>query len=164
MEKPFEITEEFIIAVGNMTLAWAQVEIPLDIITGILFTRCDGALQYEKQIPRAFDRKATFCKKCFNNLPPVQLFKPHAVPIIQNCLDMADTRHRLIHGIVDNFTPVPDGTIILRRILYEPDRHSIEEHRITLFEIAKTTQAILECGAVLNTFSVLLAKHFRIVP
>lgn len=163
LEEPFIITDEFAAAIGHLTMAWATVEIPLDLISAILFTRCEGASKYQNEIPRAFERKATFIKKCLNNLDGAKALRGF-VPLVQNAMDLSDRRHRLIHGLVDNFTPMPPDTILVRRILYETHQHKIEEHLTTLKEIRQLNDAVVELGKALTVTTAFVTQNFGIDP
>jgi hypothetical protein len=163
MEKPYEIDEAFYALVGRMAVAWSMIEIPLDIVCGILFARTDGSRKYNNEIPRSFERKVTFASKCFNNIPELKEFQFQAKWVLEKATSLAIERHRLVHGIVDNFTPVPEGRVIFRKIIYEKDRQFIETRVTTFDEIKAATQEATETGMHMGTLASVLAQHYRIV-
>src|SRR5262245_30106645 len=127
MMRPFKITNEFYLEVGKLTVAWAQVEIPLDFITGVFFMFAGGTKRFAKRLPRPMDQKISFCRRCLAELPQLAPFREGLTQILDRVEELSDHRHRIIHGIVDNFTPVPTGVIIIRKLEYGNLEHRFTE-------------------------------------
>lgn len=155
-EKPFEVTDEFYIAIGRATIAWATVEIPLDAIVGILFMKA-GSDKYAAEVPRSLSNKIEFCRKCFKNLSVVADARETALPLLTQITNLSKSRHDLIHGIVDNFTPVRDGEIIIYRLVYEKTSARTERRKTSLGEIA----AVIDQSVLLASQSCALLEHLR---
>jgi len=122
---PFRLTDEFYLEVGKLTAGWAQVEIPLEFITGILFMFAGGTKRLAKRLPRALDQKIQFCRGCLAELPQLGPFREGLTMILDRVEELSEHRHRIVHGIVDNFTPVPLGMIIIRKLEYGKPRAPI---------------------------------------
>jgi hypothetical protein len=145
-----------------MTIAWVTVEMPLDFFTGLLFARAGGST-IEKEMPRPFSSKIKFCRKGFAQLEPVKVYNETATLILNEMVRLSDERHRLIHGLVDNFTPVMPGEIRINRIKHGPQSHSVETTRTSLIEIGDVTQEIVALGQGALLLVNELAKNFGIV-
>lgn len=163
MPKPFVVDDAFFIAVGKITIAWAMIEIPLDAVVGIIFTRTT-ATEFEKEIPRAFEKKAKFVKRAARQCVELGKHSAAIVALIDRSKALSEARHRMIHGIVDNFTPVDGENILIHKIVYGPQEHFIETHKTSLSEIAAATAAIERVGDEMNFLAWELSEHFGIAP
>jgi hypothetical protein len=162
MSKPFVVTDEFYIAIGKLTIAWQTVEIPLDIMCGILFWRA-GSNQYAKdEIPRSLDNKLKFCRKCFGNLTNLSDLKERALIVLDWAKQLSKDRHRMTHGLVDNFSAVKGDTILFNRILYEKDRHFLETTSTSMVEMIETFEKINALGAGVTLLLKEVCKKFGI--
>jgi HAMP domain-containing protein len=163
MVKPFVVDDSFFIAVGKITIAWALIETPLDAIVAIIFTRT-GAKDFEREIPRAFEKKARFVKRAASQCAELSKYSIAIVDLAARARALSDARHRLIHGVVDNFTPVEGDTILIHKITYAPQEHRVETHRTSLSEIADVTAAIERTADEMNFLAWQLSEHFGIAP
>ena len=152
MDKPFSDLDSYIIVVGRITVALTGIEIYLDFITAFCWQKLGGHPS-EREIPMAFDKKVKFCRKCFNQKPELAELKDDAISLLTRASDLATRRNHTVHGMVDNFTPVPDGTIIMRKIEYEKDRHNVVTWPTSLKEINNLANAalVLQRGFALMT-------------
>jgi hypothetical protein len=162
--RPFQITDEFYLEVGKLAVAWAQVEIPLEFITGVFFEFSGGTNRFAKRLPRALDHKIEFCRHCLGELPQLAPFREGMTIILDRIEELSDHRHRIVHGIVDNFTPVPAGVIIIRKLEYGNQEHRFTEHRTSFREIRELTQDIIALGAATNRAAKWLGDSFGIPP
>jgi hypothetical protein len=164
MPKPFVVTDEFYTAIGKLTVAWQVVESPLDVLTGILFWRAGGKQHAPKQdeLPRSLDVKLKYCRKCFGNLTNLTDLKEGALLILNEAKELSLERHRMTHGLVDNFTPVEPGVILINRILYVKDKHFLETTQTSMSEIIQTFEEISALGSALSLLLDELRKKFGI--
>jgi len=160
--QPFQLSDEYYTALGKMTVAWNSVEIPLEFITGVLFVHCDGT-RFEKRLPRPLERKIDFCRKCVDSTPDLRAFRDGIFQILDRTEQLSDARHHMIHGLVDNFTPVPDGMIIIRKLVHGQTEQSLSERRTSLGDIARLTQDMIALGAAGNHAVEWLGKHVGIL-
>jgi hypothetical protein len=138
----------------------AQVEIPLDFITGVFFTLAGGT----KRLPRPMDRKLSFCRRCLAEIPQLAPFREGMSSILDRVEELSDHRHRIVHGIVDNSTPVPTGVMIIRKLEYGTLEHRVSEHRTSLREISELTTEIVALGAATNKAANWLCGSFGLPP
>ena len=80
--RPFKLSDEFYLEVGKLTVAWAQVEIPLDFITGIFFMFAGGTKRLARRLRRPLDQKLTFCRRCLGEVPQLGPFREGLVVIL----------------------------------------------------------------------------------
>ena len=163
MPKPFELSDEFYIAIGKITIAWAMVEIPMDAIVGMVFTRTSGR-EFSPQIPRSFSKKAKFLDQCAKKVSTIAPFKESILELTEEMRRLSVDRQRLVHGIVDNFTPVDDDAILIRHMRYESDRHLVEEHKTSLAKIDITINDLIFVGSFANMLANKMANYFDIGP
>jgi len=164
MMRPFQITDEFYLEIGKLAVAWAQVEIPLEFITGVFFEFAGGTKRFAKRLPRALDQKIDFCRRCLAELPQLAPFGEGITLILDRIEELSDHRHRIIHGIADNFTPVPAGVTIIRKLEYGNQEHRFTEHRTSLREIRELTRDIVALGAATNKAAKWLGDSVGIPP
>jgi hypothetical protein len=160
--QPFEMSDEYYTALGKMTVAWNSVEIPLEFITGVLFVHFDGR-RFAKRLPRTLDRKIEFCRKCVGSAPALEAFRDGMFQILDRTEELSDARHHLIHGLVDNLTPVPEGVIIIRKLIHEQAEHRFSERRTSLADIAQLTDEMIALGAAGNQAVEWIGKHAGIL-
>ncbi|HUQ36847.1 MAG TPA: hypothetical protein VM144_10780 [Aestuariivirga sp.] len=157
MCEPFVVTDEFYTAIGKLTVAWQVVESPLDVLTGILYWRAGGKQHAPKkdELPRSFDVKLKYCRKCFGTLENLSDLREGALIVLTKAKQLSLDRHRLTHGLVDNFTPVKPGVILINRIVYERDKHFLETTQTSMSEIIETFEKI---NALASAVSLLLGE------
>jgi len=161
---PFRLTDEFYLEVGKLTAGWAQVEIPLEFITGILFMFAGGTKRLAKRLPRALDQKIQFCRGCLAELPQLRPFREGLTMILDRVEELSEHRHRIVHGIVDNFTPVPLGMIIIRKLEYGNLEHRFTEHRTSLRYMRELRKDIVALGAATNKAAQALGQLAGVPP
>jgi hypothetical protein len=159
--EPYSPTPEFYETVGHITVAWQTAEIPLDLIAGILFWRA-GSNELSDELPVSFAVKVKFCKRCFNQLPNLADLQDAAKIVLTEAKRLSKERHRVTHGLVDNFTPVKPGVIVIRRIVYEKTKHLLEETTTSLEEMKKIAIEIDALGAAFRHLLEHLCKKFGI--
>ena len=162
--RPFKLSDEFYLEVGKLTVAWAQVEIPLDFITGIFFMFAGGTKRLARRLRRPLDQKLTFCRRCLGEVPQLGPFREGLVVTLDRVEQLSDHRHRIIHGLVDTFTPVPPGVIIIRKIEYGNLEHEFSEHRTSLEEIRELTKDIVALGAATIKVAQWLGRFEGVPP
>jgi hypothetical protein len=104
------------------------------------------------------DDKIRFCRKCFRRLEPVKHLAEGAGLILDSAKRLSKERHRLVHGLVDSFTPVKDGEIKINRLLYGTHSHPVEITTTSLKEINETQQEIVALGAAASILVRELAR------
>lgn len=156
MDKPFDDLEGYFSAVGKVTVVLTAIEIYMDFMTAVLYERADGK-SFEKEVPRAFNNKVVFCKKCFRNLPVLSELRESAIAIIERASALAGRRNSQIHGMVDNFTPVSPGVIIMRKIEYQKHHHNTVEWTTSIEEI----EGMAKSGLILDRAFTLLVNELR---
>jgi hypothetical protein len=156
--QPFQLSDEYYTALGKMTVAWASVEFPLELITGILFEHFDGR-RFSKRLPRPLERKIDFCSKCIESMPELEEFRGGMVQILDRTEELSDARHHMIHGLVDNSTPVPEGMIIIRKLVAGQTEYGLSARRTSLEDIARLTQEMTALGAAYSQATEWLVKH-----
>lgn len=93
--------ENFFGAIGRLTISWAHLEFGLDCIVEIIHHGFGGKM-IEPEIPRALQRKITYLRAAFKNLPfelPQDALQGY-LNLFDQIQTAAQTRHDIIHGII----------------------------------------------------------------
>lgn len=152
--KPFQLSKEYCAAVGGFTVAWSTIEIALDFVCAILHHDAGGD-KLSKELPIGLSQKVKFCRKCFSKLPSLEFLKEDAPQILTQTKLLSKERNRVIHGVPDTLRPVPDGTIIILKAVYEKARVDYDEAITSIKEIDGLAAQTLELG---NTYKLLITE------
>ena len=95
---PKNIEEPLYTAVGHMIVNWSFVEAALNTWIATIYHSAGGK-HIEPQIPSAFGRKAEFLRRCFSHIASLSSFADSATELIDRSLQLADTRHTVVHGV-----------------------------------------------------------------
>jgi hypothetical protein len=156
--QPFQLSDDYYTALGKMAVAWGSAEFSLELISGILFEHFDGR-RFSKRLPRPLERKIQFCRECVKSMPELQDFQGGMVQILDRTEELSDARHHMIHGIVDNSTPVPEGMIIIRKLVHGQTGYGLSARQTSLEDIARLTQDMVALGAAVNQAVEWLVQH-----
>ena len=89
--------------VGAITITWAQVELNLDVINGILIGR--GELN-DRELPVSLKPKIAFFKKAFVKVAEVAHLDERALLIVAELNRLKLIRHDIIHGVAMDRTQI----------------------------------------------------------
>lgn len=95
--------------VGALTVTWAEVELVLDFINGLLTEYKDVQ---DKQLPVSLQRKIAFFRKNLNRVPELTAFRERAAKILPEIDRIRTIRHDIVHGVA-----VGSMQVNVRRVL-----------------------------------------------
>jgi hypothetical protein len=137
-------------ALGRLVMCWAPLELMLDGICATLFHRfAEGA--YERELPRSFNRKVTYVRRCLTGLPLLRPLRGTAAPVLDAIQALADDRHWLIHGfnLVEN--PMLDAAEVeFGGITREAKAYTLGTRRYTVPEIYALSSRCLQLAELLG--------------
>jgi hypothetical protein len=91
-------TEEFLAAIGRLTLSWGDIEAGIDFAVLAIY-RDLGGETVERVIPRSLDRKLEFLKAAGKQLPLLVPFRDRLIELKALVKKEADFRQDVIHSV-----------------------------------------------------------------
>jgi hypothetical protein len=118
---PEEVMPSLFANIGMIVMNWSFVENSLDAWTAIAYQNCNGA-SVERELPRMFDRKVRFLRKCFNRLPELAPWKDDALHYLDRARALSETRHYVVHGVLSDFDKDHDESFTFQKIDLDENR------------------------------------------
>ncbi|MEH2514534.1 hypothetical protein V1279_000107 [Bradyrhizobium sp. AZCC 1610] len=113
MNKPRQPSEDFLAAIGRLTISWAEIEFGIDLILFVAYHELGGN-EIEKEKPWAMERKIKLLRKCFSNLPGLASAREVGLAILDEVKSTSETRQDIIHGITIEQFDASDKTTMIR--------------------------------------------------
>lgn len=130
--------DDFHLVLGQLTHAWAHIELTLDVLTlHVHYYRGDQSS--ETQVPRSLSRKLKYIKKEFKTDDTLKPWEPQAVELCSRISARSSERHDLVHGVA--IGSASDIQIEILKLHYGKLYHSSTRKTITLTEILNNTLA-----------------------
>lgn len=112
---PEKVMPSLFANVGMIVMNWSFVENSLDAWTAIAFQDCNGS-SIERELPRQFDRKMRFLRKCFNRLPELTPWKNEALAYLDRAKALSVVRHYVVHGVLWDFDSANNESFTFQKI------------------------------------------------
>ncbi len=97
-DSPEHDVDKIVLQIGHVTIAWAYLDVSLDLCISAIYGLWDGA-SIEAERPRtAFSRKTAFLKKAFAPGTKIAASFPDSLEIIERLDPAAEYRNAIIHG------------------------------------------------------------------
>lgn len=112
---PEDVMPSLFANVGMIVMSWSFIENSLDAWTAIAFHDCNG-VSIERELPRQFDRKVRFLRKCFNRLPELAPWKDECLRFLGRAKELAEIRHYMVHGTLSDFDEKNDESFTFQKI------------------------------------------------
>lgn len=150
--------DTIVMAIGEVTVAWAHLEIAVDLCIEVIHQDCGGK-KMGIEIPRtSFYRKMDYLRQCNGRFFAFPIMFPdlnsEIIPILE---DAAEQRNHIIHGAAINFNDYPE-TGVLR--LYRRDRTKKQTRNIEGITTLKALRAfrnhILRTAMFISNFHGIL--------
>ncbi len=94
----------FCSAIGFVEVNWAMMEQQLDQWVRLIFDRLGGH-SIEKEIPRAYGRKAKFLREAFDGISALSPFRTEGTSILDRADVLAETRNDMTHAVITHMKP-----------------------------------------------------------
>jgi hypothetical protein len=157
MEQSYEApSEEFLAALGALTLNWAAIEAALDFSIAIIFHE----YPYDKMgtVPQNLGRKITFVCNGLKH-PRLSIIRARGLALCADLQSRKDDRNKIIHGAI--LGAANGNTIETLRIRYRKHGHSTSVHTVTTAEIEEYAAAALPLTDRATAFSIRLFNVTR---
>ena len=106
VSKEFKKLQPLFWALGKIVYLWANIEMSLDFYICAIFFHFDRENIADKlEIPRTLNMKIKFLKKSFRNIPQLNPFRDHILPLISQIAYLSKNRHDIIHGALAGIDP-----------------------------------------------------------
>ena len=134
-DTPLEVLESVFPSVGFIAVNWTFIEMHLDSWTAVIF---HFARHIEKEIPKAFSRKARFLRKCFRRVPELHALRDEGLSYIERACVLSSVRHFAVHGVPSQYDET-DQCITFSRLGLDDDKtlHTLETLRITQADLMR---------------------------
>lgn len=149
---------DLLVAIGQITLFWAYMEISLDRCVYTLFVRYGGRA-LDPQIPRALKRKLEFATRCFQRIDTLGPVAERGKALMKKISDASDDRHWCIHGGLTQFAA--DGTVHLARPVYEKERLTVGQRQVPVAVLLERSRDFRALATEVHTFGNLLSAPFE---
>ena len=136
--------EELFAAIGRLVISWGHLEISLDCMVEIMYHGFDGA-KIDREIPRALQRKLTFLRRAFKQLPIPEKSIQGYTTLFSDIEAAAQIRHDVIHGVVIEHIK-RSGEATMARAIRNKQRVEKREYKVT-------TKTILNAAVNANHLS-----------
>jgi hypothetical protein len=140
---PEEIFEPLCSAVGNFALNFAFVDRALDYWIIVIYHDLGGK-SVEKEIPRGFDRKLKFLRRCFKQIHALAPFATECLDCLEKAKALSNSRHYVVHGVLSDY--IPEGHIfVFVNLNTNPSKtmHKLSKLSISAFKLLKQGN---QCG------------------
>lgn len=95
-------------AIGELVLAWGQLESGLEYIIAIVYHRTGGKHHTDTKVaglPRQWRRKRDFLRRCFKSIDLLSPHKDRALTLLDRLAPIEKVRNEIIHGALHHFDP-----------------------------------------------------------
>ena len=131
----------FKVAIAQMVMAWANIEVLLDYINAIIITETKAS---STKLPMFLNPKLRLLRKFVTTIEALAPVRKRALKLIDEIDPLKDVRHDIIHGRIRKSV---DNSLMERKII----RHRLEDGILvpytkdyTLEEIADATDRMLD--------------------
>lgn len=131
------LEEEFLAAIGRLTISWAQLELGLDCAINSIHRGFRGD-QIEPEMPRALRRRLRYLRAAFNSIPELVDLRTGFLTLAAAIEDASETRHDIIHGVIRN--RVVNGgvfTVEMVRLLRASNAFEQKPFSVTTVDVLK---------------------------
>jgi hypothetical protein len=145
--------ESFYTAVGHLAVAWASLEMLLDMLV-ITIHHALGGKDFEAVEPWALKRKIKYVRLCCEKIHRLEPYKQQLLPLMDKLTTASDTRHKIIHGritsnprgaaIVKMVRRIRGGTKPFERVAYEISPQQIYKDVGVVLDLSDKLVPILE--------------------
>ena len=149
------LEDEFVAAVGRLTLSWPMVEAGLDFCILAIYRHHDGAA-IEPEPPRMLERKLAFLKTAFKRGPKFEARRADLLALLSAIGQASDFRHDVIHGFAVNGLEGNPTTAHMVRILRETEGYRMKP-------IALSADKINQEAVKVNGLAIPLGKLSKIL-
>ena len=149
-------SDEFLSALGALTLNWASIEAAVDFTITMIFHE----YPYDKMgpVPQNLGNKLTFIRKGLRD-PRLAAIRAPALCLCRDISSHKNDRNSIVHGAI---LGAPNGdTIDSLRIRYTDRGHSISVHTVTTAQIEGYCAAALPLSDRATAFSIRIFNMTR---
>jgi hypothetical protein len=141
------------LAVGYVTLIWAQLDTMLDCCNNSLQRDYGGHPDWSELPRKRLNQKLKFARDCLNHIPALAPSKAEGLDILNRIEFISEERHWIIHAASDAVT---DSELISmsRTILKGLEEARVEERHTTVKDIQLLADVSLGLSKRLNRFVI----------
>ncbi|MBL8790166.1 MAG: hypothetical protein JNM45_06680 [Rhizobiales bacterium] len=141
--------------VGNIIVPFSLFEASMNMAIEAIYSSMGGN-KLEKEIPRAFERRLTYLRKCAVRIPELSPVKDELLANLDEIEKRAELRNHVAHGFISHFDPKSlTVTFTLLEAYSDKQKHTEKIHPYTAKELLDGGYAILKASGSMN----LIAKR-----